>query len=107
MLQPIRLARREPEDPCFEAIEGPTFQTDHIIEQLGALFEPWEVEELTCITLFFERKFEALAAVIRREFAGADVNSNTDDSSDEECIRQRDNPFGMFEEFGGYHRCVC
>lgn len=23
------------EDPCFEAVEGPTFQTDHILEQLG------------------------------------------------------------------------
>jgi hypothetical protein len=95
----------ETEDLC-EPTEDPTFEADYILGQLEALFEPWEVEELTCITLFFERKSEALAAVIRREFAGNDGKYDTDDSFDHDCILQRDNPFGMFEDFGEYPRCV-
>jgi hypothetical protein len=82
--------------------EHPGFSADYILQQLEVLFEPWEVEELVCITLFFERKSEALAAVIRREFAGTDDSSDPGDSSDGEYLRQRDTPFGMFDDFGEY-----
>lgn len=80
----------------------PGFSADYMLEQLEVLFEPWEVEEIGCIALFFECKSEALAAVIRRDFAGTDDYSNADDSSDKDCTRQIGNPFGIFEEFGEY-----
>lgn len=39
------------------------------------LFEHWEIEELTCVALFFERKCKAMATALERDLEADGANS--------------------------------
>lgn len=83
-------------------LEATHFDAEYILMQLETLFEPWENEEVVCITLFFESKSNTLATVIRRDLDG------NHDKCDEELKPQLDNPFGPSDESGecDYHGCI-
>ncbi|KAJ5381999.1 uncharacterized protein N7496_004427 [Penicillium cataractarum] len=62
----------------------PDFDGVYILASLEAMYEPWEIEELTCITLFFECSCKDIFE--RVGFGFDDSESDTEESLDEEDV---------------------
>jgi hypothetical protein len=67
---------------------NPDFDGIYILGSLESLFEPWEIEELTCITLFFETRGKEIFESVRRDLNEPASSIDADLSPDEDQIDQ-------------------